>query len=310
MGIKERKIILSILLFYSILILYFMFFGFDRPGAALAGHEYRFDIVPKVPPLNFPNFLDFTYFQLWFFNLGNLLAYIPFGILIFLLYPLKFLKFIILFFLSILFLETIQMLTLLGSFDINDAIVNTLGAAIGFHAMKMGGRFTKYLNKMIVTAIFISIFSIGVIGFSELLNKSLTKTEGSVIALNEIENSNDGEMDKNMQSFEIGGKKIEPAINVYSGDSKKIIEATYQLEGEDIVLSINYGIPDNAENPSGQIIISVDGVEVDAHSVNKEERYPASSETLLEKVHELTVTVDGEINLWDITLKELKYWWN
>ncbi|MFD1903104.1 VanZ family protein [Paenibacillus rhizoplanae] len=44
------------------------------------------------------------------------------------------------FILSILVVETIQALTFLGSFDTNDVITNSVGAAIGFGGYKIGFR--------------------------------------------------------------------------------------------------------------------------------------------------------------------------
>jgi hypothetical protein len=48
-----------------------------------------------------------------------------------------------------------------------------------------------------------------------LLNKSLTKIEGPIIALNELESNSNVPIDKDLQSFGIGHKKIEPKINLY-----------------------------------------------------------------------------------------------
>ncbi|MGO1632685.1 MAG: VanZ family protein [Staphylococcus equorum] len=85
-----------------------------------------------------------------FFELGNFIGFIPFGILIPILYRCNFFRFISLFFLSILIIETLQMLTFLGSFDINDAIVNSLGASVGFGAYKMGFRFKNKQKKYLL----------------------------------------------------------------------------------------------------------------------------------------------------------------
>lgn len=65
---------------------------------------------------------------------GNLIAFIPFGIFIPLLYRISFIRFITMFFLAIMVMETMQALSFLGSFDINDALLNSLGVAIGFGA--------------------------------------------------------------------------------------------------------------------------------------------------------------------------------
>jgi glycopeptide antibiotics resistance protein len=76
-------------------------------------------------------------FNLWFFELGNFVAFIPFGVVIPLLFRSNFIRFITIFILSITILEILQMLSRLGSFDIDDIIINTFGAAVGFWAQRV-----------------------------------------------------------------------------------------------------------------------------------------------------------------------------
>lgn len=309
---KQRKLIFTILIIYTALILFFLFFSFGRLDAAAVNQEYRFNLIPSNIHLIFPTIWDLKYFKRWFFNFGNFAGFIPFGILIPVLYRCKFFKFISLFFLSILVIETVQMLTFLGSFDIDDAIVNTLGAAVGFYAYKTGFRFTNNWKRIAVTVMSAVILSIAVIGFSELVNKSFTKIEGPVIALNGLETNGNVPLVKNLQSFEIGHEKIEPKINVYSSEGDNIEIFTYAFGGKDIVLSLNYGITDNTSDYDSKVIISVDGKEIDTYFVDKEDRYPTLiiSELNLDKVNELTITIKGNVKLWDVTFKEMKYWWN
>lgn len=306
MRTKQHRLIFTILIIYTALILFFLFFSFGRLDTTVGNHEYRFNLIPSIIHLRFPTISNFGHFQLLFFNLGNFAGFIPFGILIPILYRCNFFRFISLFFLSILIIETVQMLTFFGSFDINDAIVNSLGASVGFCAYKIGFRFTNIWKELVVTAMSVVILSIGVIGFSELLNKSITKIEGPIIALNELESNSNVPVDKNLQSFEIGHEKIEPEINLYSSEGDNMGIFTYAFGGKDIVLSLNHGIPDNASDYDGKVIISVDGKEVETYS-NKDH---GSSEIIMDKVSELTITIEGNVKLWDVTFKEMKYWWN
>ena len=308
MRTKQQKTIFTILIIYSALILYFMFLGFGRIGA-IGNHEYQYYIIPTGIPLKFPTMSDLAYFQLWLFNFGNLAGFIPFGILIPMLYPCKFSRFLSLFFLSILVLETLQMITFLGSFDLMDAIVNTIGAAIGFWAYKIGFRSKNSRRNLIVTGVSVVILLIGVIGLSELMNKAFTKIEGPATALNELGINANEIMNENLPSFEIEHEKIEPKINFFStgGEPKK--NFTYQLDGKDIILSLNYGIPDNVSDFDREIIISVNGEEVDVYSINRENRI-GSSEITLDNVNELGITIEGNVKLWDVSFKEMKYWWN
>jgi glycopeptide antibiotics resistance protein len=125
-------------------------------------------------------------FQIWFFELGNFVAFIPFGIVFPLLFRCNFIRFIILFILSITILEILQMLTRLGSFDIDDIIINTLGAAVGFWAQRFVYRDRdkfKGICRIILTA---SVLSIGVIAVVGGINNYLEKGGGEVVALNEL----------------------------------------------------------------------------------------------------------------------------
>lgn len=116
-------------------------------------------------------------------------------------------------------------------------------------------------------------------------------------------------MDKDLQSFKIGLKKIEPKINLYGSESDSVEIFTYLFDGKDIILSLNYGIPDNANEYNGKVIILVDGIEVSNSSMDKESG-PHSSEILMDKVSELKITITGNVKLWDVTFKEMNYWWN
>ncbi|MDN6641484.1 MAG: VanZ family protein, partial [Tetragenococcus sp.] len=150
MKTKQRNIIFTILIIYTILILFFLFLGAGRLGPIAGNNKYQFNLIPSIISFRFPSFLDLRSFPHGFFELGNFIGFIPFGILIPILYRCNFFRFISLFFLSILIIETLQMLTFLGSFDINDAIVNSLGASVGFGAYKMGFRFKNKQKKYLL----------------------------------------------------------------------------------------------------------------------------------------------------------------
>lgn len=306
---KHRKIVLGLLMIYTILILFFLFFSFNRRAIPVDSQSYHFNLVPNLIHLRFPNFSNVSSYHLYFFNLGNFIGFIPFGILIPLLYPCKFRQFISLFFLSILLIEIVQMLTYLGRFDINDALVNTLGAAVGFLSYKIGVRYKNVWKKIAVMLLTAAVFSLAVIGFSELLNKQLTKVEGPQIALNELESDGIIGLDKNLLSFEIGNDKITPEINLYSNIGEATETFTYAFEGKDIVLSLNYGIPNHASDSDVTFTLSIDGEEWDAYSGNNEDHYFVSSEYYLENVNELTITLTGDIKLWDVAYSEMVYWW-
>ncbi|WP_281975342.1 VanZ family protein [Halobacillus litoralis] len=149
---KNKKRYLFILLgFYIAVLIYFMFFGFGRPQLA-EFREYRYSLIPVRIPLWLPNHFSIDIIKLWIFALGNLLAFIPFGILVPMVFenPFKtYFKFIVFFVFFILCMEIVQMVTYLGSFDIEDIIVNTMGATIGFCTYKVSERMNTLRKNLV-----------------------------------------------------------------------------------------------------------------------------------------------------------------
>jgi glycopeptide antibiotics resistance protein len=78
--------------------------------------------------------------------IGNLALFIPLGFLLPVLLPAftSFVRLILVAFLLSQSYETIQLITVLGIFDIDDTILNTIGALIGFFIVK---RFSLHRNS-------------------------------------------------------------------------------------------------------------------------------------------------------------------
>ncbi|BBH19225.1 hypothetical protein Back11_05700 [Paenibacillus baekrokdamisoli] len=187
---QHRKMILAITISYTLLILYFLFFAFGRVGKVDQITEYTFIFLPdgffRLPGLSdllHPTLMDFVGF-------GNIAAFIPIGIFIPLLYRTNFIRFMTWFILSILVLETIQALTFLGSFDMNDVIQNASGAAIGFGAYKLGFRTKNDWINMAATGISSVVLMLGVWGGFGLVDQAFTKEIGPFVAINELNDSN------------------------------------------------------------------------------------------------------------------------
>lgn len=259
--------------------------------------------LPSISDLLHPTLMDFVDF-------GNIVAFIPFGILIPLLYRINFIRFITLFIMSIVLIEVIQGLTLLGSFDVNDVIQNSLGAVVGFGAYKLGIRTKNIWRNIIVTGISVIVLMIGVWGVCGVINKAFTKEEGSFVALNELKYSNGSRATgTRLYSFKIGGQDIEPQFNVYSVEDKNIETHTYMLGNKELYLSLYYGIPDQSDF-FGSISVSVDGHEVLSNSEEYQLRKPDFFEFYFEQANELKITIEGNEKLWDIGFREMKYFWN
>ena len=80
---------------------------------------------------------------LWGISLGNLLLFAPFGLLLPLCFPRtcgKYGRGLLCFVLGITFVELLQMLTRLGSFDVQDILVNSMGFSLGYAAWRLSLR--------------------------------------------------------------------------------------------------------------------------------------------------------------------------
>lgn len=126
---NSYKILIS---FYSIFLLYLMFFGFGRS-------QYNINIVRLLPMISTFNFAKETIvWKTIIINIfGNIILFMPFGFLGIVFPKLNNFKTLIINFLSaIILIESLQYFSRLGVFDIDDVILNTFGVAIGFWVYK------------------------------------------------------------------------------------------------------------------------------------------------------------------------------
>jgi hypothetical protein len=264
-------------------------------------------LIPETVPLLFPNLSDLSFS--WIYDLGNIVAFIPYGILIPLLYRTHFVKFISVFVLAILVLETLQSLTFLGTFDVDDVISNTLGATIGFCAYKVGFSLKISWKSLIASGLTSVVLLFGIMGISEIINYTLEKREGPIQALHEVkELTGSMPMTKDLPKFTVAGEKIEPKINLYSSEGKEIKTYTYILgDKKDVMFYSYFGIPDN-EDFNGELIIVADGNQKAQYN----EQYNKKAEPLdipFDAVNEITITLKGNAKLWDVKFSEMKHWW-
>ncbi len=124
------------LLIYLLILIYWMFFGFSRTQTA----PLSYNIVPFDTIKNYFTYFHHYPFRIWVINIiGNIAVFIPFGILI----PLwnkryvNPILFLFMFVLGITILELLQISFRRGSFDVDDIILNTIGAFIGFIFIKL-----------------------------------------------------------------------------------------------------------------------------------------------------------------------------
>lgn len=136
---KQRIRWLGRILFiiYILLLIYFLFFAESYGRTAFFEEEYHYNLVPFREILRFWRYREIVGFWASFLNLaGNIIGFMPFGFILpvmhrnmrrgWLVVPLGFL-------LSFC-VELIQLVFKVGCFDVDDMILNTLGALTGYWA--------------------------------------------------------------------------------------------------------------------------------------------------------------------------------
>lgn len=149
---KQKKIIKLIWWLYIVLLFLFVVVKFkgsvtelsDRVNAYSMEGSINYNLIPFRSIGNQVAHI----FQGWaLINLlGNIVPFIPFGFLL----PISYRRFNTFYkvffvgFLSIIFIELFQFVTKLGSFDVDDIILNTVGVSIGYFMIWL-------LNRIFIT---------------------------------------------------------------------------------------------------------------------------------------------------------------
>ncbi|MEW4370718.1 VanZ family protein [Paenibacillus kandeliae] len=306
---KQRKLLFTVAIIYTLLILYFMFFAFGRGDSA--SDQYTFIFLPdnflKLPnpwELLHPTVMDVV-------SLGNIAAFIPFGIFIPLLYRTTFVRFILGFLVSILLLETIQALTLRGSFDVDDVLKNASGAVIGFAAYRIGSRAKNVWQSVVSMGISIVVLLIMTWGVGAGIDKALATSLGPFVALNDWKTSS-GVTSKTAEllPFQVDGQEVTPQFNRYDANNKKSETYSYKLDGKVAYFYLQYGIPDQSDF-QGSISLSVNGRQVLSNSQKYQGHGPEVFEWHFEEgtANEITITLEGNEQAWDVGYREMKHVW-
>ena len=127
----------GILLFviYIILLVYFLFFSEKYGRAAEAQRVYRYNLVPFVEIRRFWTYREQLGTFAVFSNIfGNVIGFLPFGFILPVIFRRMNSGFLICIsgFIFSLTVEVIQLVTKVGCFDVDDLILNTTGAVLGY----------------------------------------------------------------------------------------------------------------------------------------------------------------------------------
>lgn len=132
-NIKHRRLCVVMFISYLIVLTYFMFFsdGFGRSGHV--GYAYNLELFKEIT--RFYQYRELLGMKSFLLNtVGNVVCFMPFGFFL----PLinrhsgKWYNIFILSFLLSLGIETLQLILKVGSFDVDDIFLNTLGGVIGY----------------------------------------------------------------------------------------------------------------------------------------------------------------------------------
>lgn len=139
---KKRQIkafSLILLIIYLMALAYFCFFS-ETYGRTIIRDTYRYNLEPFKEIIRFLTYRDTV--GIWAFLLnfvGNIVVFMPFGFIL----PVIFVKMRGIFKcvgatlgLSLV-IEAIQLVTRVGSFDVDDLILNTLGGLLGYIVFKI-----------------------------------------------------------------------------------------------------------------------------------------------------------------------------
>lgn len=126
---------------YMILALYFMFFS-ETLDRTMVSDEYRYNLTLFKEITRFWNMRHTYGWHITIVNLlGNVVCFMPFGFLLPTISKKKMFKnFLSVTFMAMLFsigIETAQLLTKVGAFDVDDIFLNTVGGLLGYIFMKL-----------------------------------------------------------------------------------------------------------------------------------------------------------------------------
>ena len=149
---KKRIRLVSWVLFvmYILLLVYFLFLSEEYGRKDFALREYRYNLTPFQEIKRFWIDRKIVGFFAAFLNLaGNVIGFVPFGFFLPIIsYRFRnvFLTGILGFSLSLL-VEGIQLIGKVGCFDVDDLILNTLGAVMGYVIFLICNRMRRWIYE-------------------------------------------------------------------------------------------------------------------------------------------------------------------
>lgn len=132
---KRRRFVAGILfLIYFIVLFYFLFFS-EEMGRTYSERSYHYNLVLFKEINRFINYRKVLGMKAVILNIaGNVAAFVPFGVFlpIFSEESRKLWRAVLYSFELSLLVEVLQLVTRVGSFDVDDLLLNTVGGLLGF----------------------------------------------------------------------------------------------------------------------------------------------------------------------------------
>lgn len=130
---KIRTAGVFLFLVYMILLTYFLFFA-ESYGRVSAHREYRYNLVLFQEIERFWTYREELGWFAVYNLLGNVMAFVPFGSILPVIWKKTrgFFRILFLTFGFSLTIETLQLISKVGIFDVDDLVLNTLGGIIGY----------------------------------------------------------------------------------------------------------------------------------------------------------------------------------
>lgn len=136
-----RHVSIVIFFIYILLMVYFLFFA-ENMGRADYERHYSYNLIPFKEIERYIKYWDkIGAFTASINLIGNVAAFIPFGVLL----PVishsrfRFKESLVLTIDLTILVETIQLITKVGSFDVDDMLLNTVGGIVGY-CLYLAGR--------------------------------------------------------------------------------------------------------------------------------------------------------------------------
>lgn len=136
---QDKRWALLALAGYTLLVAYWMLFGFGR----VPHDTYMYNVKPFFTIRQFLRSGDLMSGR-WLVNMiGNIGVFVPFGLLMPIVLGGKLWRMLSLFLLGVVFLEGLQLVFKRGSFDVDDLILNAAGFLLGVGIYKIYNRLRR-----------------------------------------------------------------------------------------------------------------------------------------------------------------------